>query len=40
MNRRTAVMTLAGLYASVIVSMTILGGRSAVAATPPKPDDQ
>ncbi len=36
MNRRTAVMTLAGLYASVIVSMTILGGRSAVAVNPPK----
>ena len=37
MKRRTAVLAFAGLYASVIVSTTMLGGWSAVAATPPKP---
>ena len=37
MKRRTVVLALTGLYASVIASTTILGGWPAVAATPPKP---
>lgn len=37
MNRRTVVVALARLYASGIVSTTMLGGWSAVAAAPPKP---
>jgi hypothetical protein len=37
MNRRTLVVALARLSASVIVTTMTLGGWSAVAATPPKP---
>ena len=37
MKRRTVVVALAGLYASVMESTTMFGSWSAVAATPPKP---